>query len=44
MGDLLNGNENELKKCGFRRLPRAFIGGGKLNVITAHGCSGDELR
>uniref|UniRef100_A0A0D3AU96 ADP-ribosyl cyclase/cyclic ADP-ribose hydrolase n=1 Tax=Brassica oleracea var. oleracea TaxID=109376 RepID=A0A0D3AU96_BRAOL len=21
----------------------AFIGGGKLNVITAHGCSGDEL-
>uniref|UniRef100_A0A0D2ZQQ3 ATP-dependent DNA helicase n=1 Tax=Brassica oleracea var. oleracea TaxID=109376 RepID=A0A0D2ZQQ3_BRAOL len=49
MGDLLNGNENELKKCGFRRLPRAFIGGGRLNVITAHevgdggdgGCGGD---
>uniref|UniRef100_A0A0D3C7K9 Uncharacterized protein n=1 Tax=Brassica oleracea var. oleracea TaxID=109376 RepID=A0A0D3C7K9_BRAOL len=43
MGDLLNGNETELKECGFRRLPRVFIGGGKLNVITAHGCSGDEL-
>ncbi|WZZ46922.1 hypothetical protein YC2023_043181 [Brassica napus] len=39
MGDLLNRNETELKECGFRRLPRAFIGGGKLNLITAHGCS-----
>ncbi|WZZ39409.1 hypothetical protein YC2023_035668 [Brassica napus] len=43
MGDLLNGNETELKEFGFRRLPRVFIGGGKLNVVTAHGCSGDEL-
>ncbi|CAN6808000.1 unnamed protein product [Brassica oleracea var. botrytis] len=33
MGDLLNGNETELKECGFRRLPRAFIGGGKLNKL-----------
>uniref|UniRef100_A0A0D3AB12 Uncharacterized protein n=1 Tax=Brassica oleracea var. oleracea TaxID=109376 RepID=A0A0D3AB12_BRAOL len=44
MGDLLNGNETELKACGFRRLPRVLIGGDELNVITAYGCSGDELR
>uniref|UniRef100_A0A0D3AXE5 thioglucosidase n=1 Tax=Brassica oleracea var. oleracea TaxID=109376 RepID=A0A0D3AXE5_BRAOL len=43
MGDLLNGNETELKECGFRRLPRVFIGGGKLNVVMAHGFSGDEF-
>ncbi|WZZ25087.1 hypothetical protein YC2023_008488 [Brassica napus] len=44
MGDLLNGHETELKECGFRRLPKVFIGGGKLNVVMAHCCSGDELR
>ena len=43
MGDLLNENETELKECGFRRLTRAFIGGGKLNTVT--GCKGyNELR
>ncbi|KAG5400201.1 hypothetical protein IGI04_014808 [Brassica rapa subsp. trilocularis] len=35
---------NTMVACGFRQLPRVLIGGDELNVITAHGCSGDELR
>ena len=44
MVDLLKWPKLNLEANGFRRIPKVTIGGDGLDLITAHGGSGDELR